>query len=183
METARAFAPETRSRDRLWFGFRSDKPGKRPGFTDSTGEYRDTRTGWLRSQSRANPSLALIPCLSGKIQGILRFRPRIHYPMGHKTPTILRRPWENSLLGGTGNFSCLTGTQIRPTAKFGRRIREEAVLLWHLPELVSTISFVSWLRSSMCLLERVGLAYDLGTLEHLKQQTIRIFLLTPNTRR
>jgi hypothetical protein len=33
------------------------------------------------------------------------------------------------------------------------------------------------------LLERVGLAYDLGTLEHLKQQTIRIFLLTPNTRR
>src|ERR1700704_3952770 len=49
--------------------------------------------------------------------------------------------------------------------------------------LVSTISFVSWLRSSMCLLECVGLAYDLGTLEHLKQQTIRIFLLTPNTRR
>ena len=40
-------APETRSRDRLWFGFRPDKPGKRPGFTDSTGEYRDTRTGWL----------------------------------------------------------------------------------------------------------------------------------------
>src|SRR5438105_2437661 len=47
METARPFAPETRSRDRLWFGFRPDKPGKRPGFTDSTGEYRDTRTGWL----------------------------------------------------------------------------------------------------------------------------------------
>ena len=123
--------PHTRSRrnraarDRLCFGFRPDKPGKRLGFTDSTGEYRDTRTGWLRSQSRANPSLALIPCLSGKIQGILRLRPRFHYPMDHKTPTILRRPWENSLLGGTGNFSCLTGTQIRPTAKFGRRIREE----------------------------------------------------------
>ena len=47
METARPFAPETRSRDRLRFGFRPDKPGKRPGFTDSTGEYRDTRTGWL----------------------------------------------------------------------------------------------------------------------------------------
>src|SRR6266542_2418705 len=47
METARPFAPETRSRDRLWFGFRPDKLGKRPGFTDSTGEYRDTRTGWL----------------------------------------------------------------------------------------------------------------------------------------
>jgi hypothetical protein len=47
METARPFAPEPRSRDRLRFGFRPDKPGKRPGFTDSTGEYRDTRTGWL----------------------------------------------------------------------------------------------------------------------------------------
>src|SRR6267143_770862 len=47
METARPFAPETRSSDRLRFGFRPDKPGKRPGFTDSTGEYRDTRTGWL----------------------------------------------------------------------------------------------------------------------------------------
>ncbi len=51
LETARPFAPETRRRDRLWFGFRPDKPGKRPGFTDSTGEYRDTRTGWLRGQS------------------------------------------------------------------------------------------------------------------------------------
>ena len=54
METARPFAPETRSRDRLWFGFRPDKPGKRPGFTDSTGEYRDTRTGWLREPD-SNP--------------------------------------------------------------------------------------------------------------------------------
>ena len=58
---------ETRRRDRLRFGFRPDKPGKRPGFTDSTGEYRDTRTGWLRRQSRANPSLrARIPCQQGK---------------------------------------------------------------------------------------------------------------------
>jgi hypothetical protein len=47
METARPLAPETRRRDRLWFGFRPDKPGKRPGFTDSAGEYRDTQTGWL----------------------------------------------------------------------------------------------------------------------------------------
>ena len=54
METARPFAPETRRRDRLWFGFRPDKPGKRPGFTDSTGEYRDTRTGWLREPD-SNP--------------------------------------------------------------------------------------------------------------------------------
>src|SRR6266498_2710134 len=69
METARPFAPETRSRDRLWFGFRPDKPGKRPGFTDSTGEYRDTRTGWLRGQSRANLSLGPNSLLTGKITG------------------------------------------------------------------------------------------------------------------
>ena len=76
METARPFAPETRSRDRLWFGFGPDKPGKRPGFTDSTGEYRDTRTGWLRRQSRANPSLAGNSLLTGKITGnIAEFGP------------------------------------------------------------------------------------------------------------
>src|SRR5439155_25823918 len=50
---------------------------------------------------------------------------RIHYPMDHKNQRFCGLLWENSLLGGTGNFSCLTGTQIRPTAKFGRRIREE----------------------------------------------------------
>jgi hypothetical protein len=54
METARPLAPETRRRDRLWFGFRPDKPGKRPGFTDSAGEYRDTQTGWLRERD-SNP--------------------------------------------------------------------------------------------------------------------------------
>src|SRR5882762_8333785 len=76
METARAFAPETCSRDRLWFGFRPDKPGKRLGFTDATGECRDTRTGWLRSQSRANPSLAGNSLLTGKITGnIAEFGP------------------------------------------------------------------------------------------------------------
>jgi hypothetical protein len=48
METARPFAPETRSRDRLRFGFRPEKAGKRLGFTAWAGEYRDTRTGWLR---------------------------------------------------------------------------------------------------------------------------------------
>jgi hypothetical protein len=69
METARPFAPETRSRDRLRFGFRTDKPGKRPGFTDSTGEYRDTRTGWLRGKFRANPSLDGNSLLTGKITG------------------------------------------------------------------------------------------------------------------
>ncbi len=42
---------------------------------------------------------------------------------------------------------------------------DRAVLLWYLPELVSTISFVSWLRSRVCLLESVGSAYDLGTPE------------------
>jgi hypothetical protein len=32
-------------------------------------EYRDTRTGWLRGQSRANPSLAGNSLLTGKITG------------------------------------------------------------------------------------------------------------------
>ncbi len=44
------FAPETCRRERLRFAFMHGKGGKRPGFTDSTGEYRDTGTGWLRSQ-------------------------------------------------------------------------------------------------------------------------------------
>ena len=47
METTHPFAPETCRRERLRFAFMHGKGGKRPGFTDSTGEYRDTRTGWL----------------------------------------------------------------------------------------------------------------------------------------
>ena len=35
---------------------------------------------WRRGQSRANPSLAPIPCYTGKIQGILRFRSRFGSP-------------------------------------------------------------------------------------------------------
>jgi hypothetical protein len=42
--------PNRAARDRLRFGFGYEKAGKRPGFTDSTGEYRDTRTGWLRER-------------------------------------------------------------------------------------------------------------------------------------
>src|ERR1700732_3717908 len=105
METARPFAPETRSRGRLWFGFRPDKPGKRPGFRDSTGEYRDTRTGWLRSQSRANPSLAGNSLLPGKIQGIFRFRGRFQLYWGPKRPWF-PRVWEaNSLRTVNREFS------------------------------------------------------------------------------
>ena len=47
METTHPFAPETCRRERLRFAFMHGKGGKRPGFTDSTGEYRDIRTGWL----------------------------------------------------------------------------------------------------------------------------------------
>jgi hypothetical protein len=47
METAHPFAPEPCRQGPSPVRFRPDKPGKRPGFTDSTGEYRDTRTGWL----------------------------------------------------------------------------------------------------------------------------------------
>jgi hypothetical protein len=45
--------PHARSRrnrvasDRLRVAFMYEKGGKGPGFRDSTGEYRDTRTGWL----------------------------------------------------------------------------------------------------------------------------------------
>src|SRR5260370_41307197 len=37
--------------ERLRFAFVPGKGGKRPGFTDSTGEYRDTRIGWLGKRS------------------------------------------------------------------------------------------------------------------------------------
>src|SRR6266496_633848 len=69
METTHPFAPETCRRERLRFAFMRGKGGKRPGFTDSTGEYRDTRTGWLRGQSRANLSLGPNSLLTGKITG------------------------------------------------------------------------------------------------------------------
>jgi hypothetical protein len=51
--------PHARSRrnrvasDRLRFAFMYEKGGKGPGFRDSTGEYLDARTGWLRGQSRS----------------------------------------------------------------------------------------------------------------------------------
>ena len=54
METTHPFAPETCRRERLRFAFMHGKGGKRPGFADSTGEYRDTRTGWLREPD-SNP--------------------------------------------------------------------------------------------------------------------------------
>src|SRR5882762_7111707 len=55
METTHPFAPETCRRERLRFAFMHGKGGKRPGFTDSTGEYRDTRTGWLRGPVSSEP--------------------------------------------------------------------------------------------------------------------------------
>src|ERR1700693_767998 len=36
---------------------RDEKGGKGPGFRDSTGEYRDTRTGWLRGRDSNRQSL------------------------------------------------------------------------------------------------------------------------------
>src|SRR6267154_443299 len=103
METARPFAPETRSSDRLWFGFRPDKPGKRPGFTDSTGEYRDTRTGWLSSQSRANPSPGN-SLLTGKITGnIAEFGP-IAAPVAGKALVTAMASRQIPYAPLTGNF-------------------------------------------------------------------------------
>jgi len=47
METAGAVAPKTRARHRLRFGIGRHKARKGAGFRASTGECRDTRTGWL----------------------------------------------------------------------------------------------------------------------------------------
>ena len=73
METARPFAPVRRRQGpspvRFWVR-------ERRRFTAWAGEYRDTRTGWLRRQSRANPSLAGNSLLTGKITGnIAEFGP------------------------------------------------------------------------------------------------------------
>src|SRR6266566_4037863 len=64
METTHPFAPETCRRERLRFAFMHGKGGKRPGFTDSTGEYRDTRTGWL---GREDSNLRLPESKSGAL--------------------------------------------------------------------------------------------------------------------
>jgi hypothetical protein len=56
METAGALAPKTRAKQCLRFGTGRHKAREGAGFTAFTGEDRNTGTGWLRSQSRANPS-------------------------------------------------------------------------------------------------------------------------------
>ena len=47
METPRPFAPERAGKNSLRFGIGHEGAGKRAGFTDSVGEHRETRTGWL----------------------------------------------------------------------------------------------------------------------------------------
>src|SRR5712671_4267724 len=47
METTRPLAPQRRRQGPSPVRFRARQGGKRPGFTGSTGEYQDTRTGWL----------------------------------------------------------------------------------------------------------------------------------------
>src|SRR5437868_10855257 len=64
METTHPFAPETCRRERLRFAFMHGKGGKRRGFIDSTGEYRDTRTGWL---GREDSNLRLPESKSGAL--------------------------------------------------------------------------------------------------------------------
>src|SRR6266536_3999936 len=86
METARPCAPETRSRDRLWFGFRPDKLGKRPGFTDSTGEYRDTRDWLAEEPVSSEPVSAADSLLTGKITGNFAKSGPIAAPSPEKPP-------------------------------------------------------------------------------------------------
>src|SRR5260221_13107569 len=61
-----AITPKQRCQRGLRFGIGAVNAGKRRDFSASTGERGDTRTGWLREQSRANSSLG------SKIQGKYR---------------------------------------------------------------------------------------------------------------
>ena len=61
IETAERLRRNQRRPGALRFGIGTGNPGKRRGFSASTGKRGDTRTGWLKAQSRANPSLGQFP--------------------------------------------------------------------------------------------------------------------------
>jgi hypothetical protein len=111
METARPFAPESRRQRPLRFAFMYEKGGKGPGFRDSTGEYRDTRTGWLRSQSRANPSPPPNSLLNRERTGnfVESAANRRHVTSNRWLFSIGYE--SNSLTIGTGNFCDKSGTR------------------------------------------------------------------------
>ena len=96
-------------------------PGKRRGFSASTGERGDTRTGWLGGRSGANPSPGRNSLLSGKIQGIARFCTRLSSLRRVSMPEIPRVSAGNSLSRRTGNFRIVTGKNLARSGKFGCR--------------------------------------------------------------
>src|SRR5229473_697452 len=108
METTHPFAPETCRRECLRFAFMHGKGGKRPGFTDSTGEYRDTRTGWLSicSALRKLKPVRLPPGLAR-----LATRPiRTASPTGEKTIGIDEVAFFAASAGGVPPLATITST-------------------------------------------------------------------------
>src|SRR5437868_3687446 len=110
METTRPFAPETRSRDRLWFGFRPEKPGKRPVFHRLDGRIPG-HPDWLAEGAVSSEPVsgAQFPVLTGKEQGISleswqRMGATLPRSDGKSMPCICV-----SLIHQTGNFLQLTG--------------------------------------------------------------------------
>src|SRR5258707_1617125 len=99
-----AITPKQRCQRGLRFGIGAVNAGKRRDFSASTGERGDTRTGWLRGQSRANPSPTSNSLFHGKIQGIVRFCARSSSLREADMPEIPRVSAGNSLSAEQGIF-------------------------------------------------------------------------------
>src|SRR5438132_10874964 len=108
METAPPFTPETRRSDRLRFAFVPRKGGKRPGFTDPTGEYRDTRTGWL---GREDSNLRLPESKSGAL-------PLGYAPIDARSGLRVSRTLSGTTIGAVkriyGTARCFSRYRARP---------------------------------------------------------------------
>jgi hypothetical protein len=87
---------------------------------------RDRLGGGGDSLERTRLQPAKFPVMQGKYREFCGSGRGFTVQWTTKRQRVCGLPWENSLLGGTGNIFRLTGTQIRRSAKFGRRIREEA---------------------------------------------------------